>query len=249
MADIFEEVEEGLRQDQMTGLWKRYGIFAYLAAALLIGGVALFEYSQHRRAQDTEMHATTLETGLEALAAGEYEAAAETFTALKDQNVAVSPVAAHFLANVRLEGNGDDALASAVLLEAANMADDIAANPTASLALLKSAYLVADTASQAELEGLLAPLLGSGTAFDALAQELIAAKILQSGDFVAARRAFTDLRFSDKVPAGVITRANQALAALPPVVQAQTDLVDGAPEDNTMPDPAPTPKSDPESEE
>ena len=37
MADIFEEVEEGLRQDRAERLWKKYGVFAYIAAALLIG--------------------------------------------------------------------------------------------------------------------------------------------------------------------------------------------------------------------
>ena len=41
MADIFEEVEEGLRQDKAAQLWKKYGIFAYIAAGLLIGGVSL----------------------------------------------------------------------------------------------------------------------------------------------------------------------------------------------------------------
>ena len=47
MADIFEEVEEGLRQEKLTVAWKKYGIFAYLAVALIIGGVGLNEYLQY----------------------------------------------------------------------------------------------------------------------------------------------------------------------------------------------------------
>ena len=216
MADIFEEVEEGLRQDRMTVLWKQYGVFAYLAGALVIGGVAFFESRQHVSAQNIETHATSLESGLAALADQEYESAATQLSALIDENVAVSPVAAHFLADVRLDGNGDAVAASDVLLATTG---DVVNDPTAALALLKAAYLQADTASLAELESLLAPLLGTGTGFAALAQELIAAKMLESGDLVGARRAFTNLRLSDNVPPGVITRANQALSTLPVIVE------------------------------
>ena len=64
MADIFEEVEEGLRQDRLSKLWKRFGIFAYLGAALLIGGVALNEYLQVREADTIEKNAARLEAAL-----------------------------------------------------------------------------------------------------------------------------------------------------------------------------------------
>ena len=57
MADISEEVEEGLRQDRLTVLWKRYGILAYFGAALLIGGVALNEYLKARSAETIEQNA------------------------------------------------------------------------------------------------------------------------------------------------------------------------------------------------
>ena len=44
MSDIFDEVEESIRQDKMEGLWKRYRPFIYGAAALLVGAVALNEF-------------------------------------------------------------------------------------------------------------------------------------------------------------------------------------------------------------
>ena len=39
MSDIFDEVDESLRQDKMEGLWTRYRPFIYGAAALLIGAL------------------------------------------------------------------------------------------------------------------------------------------------------------------------------------------------------------------
>lgn len=218
MADIFEEVEEGLRQDRLSILWNRYGIFAYLAAALLIGGVALNEYLKVRSAETIEQNAARLEAALVDVDARNYEAAASSLGALISDDIAPSTAAAHFLAGVRLDGNGD-ALAAAETLE--NVVGE-AIDPTQKLALIKAAYLKADTMSRTELEALLVPLTEDQSAFGALASELLAAKALQEGDVEFARREFNFLRFAQNVPPGVVTRAEQALAALPPV-SAETD--------------------------
>ncbi len=229
MADIFEEVEEGLRQDRFSGLWKKYGIFAYLGAALLIGGVALNEYLNVRADQTVEDNAARLETALSEVDSRNYEAAAEQLSSIISDEIAPSNVAAHFLAGVRLDGNGD-AIAAAEVLETA--AGDVV-DPTQRLALIKSAYLQADTLSRAELETLLAPLTGGDGPFAALAKELIAAKALKDGDLAFARREFNFLRIAQNVPPGVVTRAEQALAAMPPVVES-------------APEPAPAPADETE---
>ena len=114
---------------------------------------------------------------------------------------------------MRLDGNGDVLAAANVLSEAVGTAED----PTEKLALIKSAYLKADTSTRSELEGLLAPLAEDDGPFGALAKELIAAKALQDGDIEFARREFSFLRLAQNVPSGVVTRASQALDALPPV--------------------------------
>ena len=216
MADIFEEVEEGLRQDRMTQLWKKYGVFAYLAGALIIGGVAFYEYRQYAETERIERFATSFEAALTQLDAREYGPAAESFTSLIDDKVEVSPVAAHFLAQVRLDGNGDVLAASETLTNLAQSNSEPQASAIYDLALIKAAYLQADTLNRGELETLVAPLLQGETGFSALAQELIAAKALQEGDMEAARRGFTALRLANDVPPGVMIRANQALASMPP---------------------------------
>ncbi|MEO1188844.1 MAG: hypothetical protein AAFW60_07210 [Pseudomonadota bacterium] len=213
MADIFEEVEEGLRQDRMSGLWKKYGVLAYIGAALLIGGVALNEYLKVRADQTTENNALRLESALNEVEARNYEEAAAQLTAIIGDDIAPAKVAAHYLAGVRLDGNGDVLAAADVLAASVGAAED----PTEKLALIKSAYLKADTVSRSELEGLLAPLANDDGPFGALAKELIAAKALQDGDIEFARREFGFLRFAQNVPSGVVTRATQALDALPPV--------------------------------
>ncbi|MEO0449195.1 MAG: hypothetical protein AAFZ74_02615 [Pseudomonadota bacterium] len=230
MADIFEEVEEGLRQDRFSGLWKKYGIFAYLGAALLIGGVALNEYLNVRADQTVEYNAARLEAALSEVDSRNYETAAEQLTNIISDEIAPSNVAAHFLAGVRLDGNGD-AIAAADVLEAAS--GDVI-DPSQKLALIKSAYLQADTLSRSELETLLAPFSGADGAFAALAKELLAAKALKDGDLEFALREFNFLRIAQNVPPGVVTRAEQALAAMPPITDtAMEPTPEAAPVDET----------------
>ncbi|MEM7639805.1 MAG: hypothetical protein AAF269_12170 [Pseudomonadota bacterium] len=221
MADIFEEVEEGLRQDRLTGLWKRFGVLAYIAAAVLIGGVALNEYLKSQSVQTTKTEALRLESALNEVEARNYEAAASQLVSIIGDDIAPSKVAAHYLAGVRLDGNGDVLAAADVLGEAVGAAED----PTEKLALIKSAYLKADTSTRSELEGVLAPLSQDDGPFGALAKELIAAKALQDGDIEFARREFSYLRLAQNVPLGVVTRATQALEALPPVSEEIPEAV------------------------
>lgn len=213
MADIFEEVEEGLRQDRLTVLWKRYGIFAYMAGALLIGGVALNEYLKVQSERTTEQNASRLEAALTDVDARNYETATTQLTTLVGEDIAPSTVAAHYLAGVRLDGNGDAAAASAVLEGVVGEAED----PSEKLALIKAAYLKADAMTRDELTGFLTPLSEDDGPFGALASELIAAKALQEGDVDFARREFNFLRLAQNVPPGVMRRAEQALETLPPV--------------------------------
>jgi hypothetical protein len=232
LADIFEEVEEGLRQDRFSGLWKKYGIFAYLGAALLIGGVALNEYLKVQAVETIEENASRLETALNEVDARNYETAAEQLTEIASDEIPPSNVAAHFLAGVRLDGNGDAIAAADVLSGAAGDATD----PAQKLALIKAAYLRADTMSRIELEAMLAPISDGTGPFAALSTELIAAKALQEGDVEFARREFGFLRLAQNVPPGVVTRAEQALAALPREVESVPEP-EAEPEGETESDP------------
>lgn len=238
MADIFEEVEEGLRQDRLTVLWKRYGILAYLGGALLIGGVALNEYLQARSVQITEDNAARLEAALTEVDARNYENAASQLTGIVDDEIAPSAVAAHYLAGVRLDGNGDAIAAAGVLEGVVGEAED----PTQKLALIKAAYLKADAMTREELAGFLSPLADDDGPFGALASELIAAKALQEGDIEFARREFNFLRLAQNVPPGVMRRAEQALETLPPVsVDVDTPIdnaIDPDPVENAVEDEA-----------
>ncbi len=212
MADIFEEVEEGLRQDKLSTLWGRYGFFAYLAGALLIGGVALNEYLTYTGAAKTEARSGELQVALDELDANDYVAATESFTDIVALDAPIAPVASHFLAQLKIEGNGDIPAAAQLLSDAGGAGEGALAD----LATLKAAYLTADETSFDLLKEKLRPISESGSAFGAMARELLAAKALAEGDIEYARSEYNLLRVSSNVPDGVQIRVSKALAILPP---------------------------------
>lgn len=212
MSDIFTEVDESIRQDRIQTLWKRWRIFVFSGVALLIGVVALNEFVLEPAAEARQAErAYAFELAIRALEEGNYSEAQATFTAIKETDPNLGPLAAHFLAQTLYEGGGDAAGAAGVLASIGGTEG----GPYERLALIKTAYFQADTLSLPELETLLGTLLTDDSATGTLARELVAAKAFEAGDYARARTEFNRLRFDPAAPEGVVRRADVALAAIP----------------------------------
>ena len=234
MSDVFEEVEEGLRSDKTGVLWTKYRSFVYVIGLLIVAAVGTKEYLQWQTGKKYDDRIVVFESAREALVSGDYAAAEEGFKALVEEDSKLSPMAANYLARVRLEGGGDLVGADAALSAQANGDGE----PFERLSTLKIAYAQADSLGLAELEALLADLVDGEDSYAVLAQELIAAKAYEAGDFERARKEFSYLRFAPNAPQGVLRRAQIALAVIPvsPPSEAEADIVDTAeiaPEDET----------------
>lgn len=210
MSDVFEEVEESLRQDKASLWWKRYGMIVWAAGLLIIGAVAWREYALYQAAQETETRVEQFEAARTELLDGDYQAAQAGFADLVQADADISPLAAQYLARSYYEGNGDIDGAIAVLQTAGNEG-----GPIERLSLLKSVYLRADDLTLSELEAELGDMHKEPTALGALALELVAAKALKEGDIARAREEFAYLRFAPSAPQGVVQRAEVALSVIP----------------------------------
>ena len=231
MSDIFEEVDESLRQDKIESLWKRYRPFVYGGVVLIVGAVAVNEFVIHPAAEKARAaRAMEFETAEKQLEDGNYADAETSLRAIVDGDSALSPLAANYLAQTLYEGSGDAAGAEK-LLEETGKADG---TPFQRIALLKAAYAKADKVSIEELETLLGSLTEENSALGALARELIAAKAYADGDIARARTAFNRLKFDAAAPEGVVRRADIALAAIPtPPAEDTGTAGDAAPETAT----------------
>lgn len=209
--DVFQEVEESLRQDKASALWKKYGGYAIGAVVLVIAGVGAWEVYNWQRGQTIEADAAAYSTSIRALEAGDLEAAKAGLAPLADDKDGFAVLANHVLADIERQLTADDAAVGARLTAAAD-ADD---GPMGRLALLKLAYIRADAADLAELTALVRPLVEAGGNESALARELLAAKSLATGDVEKARTEYQTLSLDLDAPEGLKQRVQQVLGTLP----------------------------------
>lgn len=230
MTDIFSEVDQNVREERLAGLWVRWRPFVYGSVAVLIGSVAINEFLIKPQAEAARAaRSAELEAAVKALEDGQYEEAEAAFKAIVAKESKLSPLAAHYLAQVQLEGRGDAAAAAETLAAIGGTQG----GPYERLALLKTAYFRADTLTLPELEATLGTLVTEDTAMGALSRELVAAKAYATGDVARARTEYNRLKFDAAAPAGVVQRAEIALAAIPvaaeepaPAVPTETPAVE-----------------------
>ncbi len=73
---FYREVDEELRKDQLSGLWKRYGLLAIGAAVLLIAGLGGFLWWQNQQAAKAGERGEALVAAFDDVQAGKAKAAA-----------------------------------------------------------------------------------------------------------------------------------------------------------------------------
>jgi len=236
VSDIFTEVDEGIRQEKLEGLWKKWRPFVYGGVAALIIGVAVNEFVLKPQAEERrQARALALENGIRALEDARYTEAEEAFTRIMSEDPKLAPLAAHFLAQTKYEGGGDAAGAAELLASVGGTEG----GPYERLALLKSAYFQADTLSLEELELSLGSLATDESTVGALSRELIAAKAFEAGDFARARTEYNRLRFDAFAPQGLARRADIALAAIPVPTESE-DATQALPADAAPAEPQET---------
>jgi len=210
--DIFHEVDQGLREETLASVWKRWQWVIYGIIAAAIVGVAVYEIMRAMRADEISKAAKIYDAAFVAGEAGDLATARARFAELENDKTGFAVLAGHMLAGVEKQLTDDPAAIEAHLQKAAAVDDGILGD----LAILKIGYLKADTATLAELETTLQPLIDRNNPVSYLGTELIAAKALADGDIERARTLFESLAAKLDAPAAMQRRVGQALSTLPP---------------------------------
>jgi hypothetical protein len=234
LTDVFEEVEESLRQDKASVLWKKWAPYVIGGCVLLIGSVGAFELWRWQQDQQIETQAVAYAGAMTDIRAGKMEEAAGKFAAIAEGKGGFAVLAGHMQAAALKEAGGDQAAVVAALTNAAQKDDGYYGE----LATLKAAYEIADTATLAELEAAVAPLVAKGGRLSALAREVVAAKALAEGDVERARREFQTLSLDIDAPPNMAARVQRVIAGLP--APAAPPAVPAAEEAAPAPAPEPT---------
>ena len=211
MADIFNEVDEAVRQDRAKAVWKRYGWIAMTVAVVVLGGTAAFTAYQN-----WQVEAARNETGaiLSALLAGEDDpqTSADSLVALAGQVSGGRASLAQLLA-ANLYGDADApgaARDTVVALAQGDVADRL--DP---LVRIQAAFAAVDADDPAVAEALIAPL-ANHPVWRPQAQEVQALLALRAGDVAAAADLYAGLSNDPAAPAALQSRAALLAESLAP---------------------------------
>jgi hypothetical protein len=206
MADIFDEIDEEMKQDRAKAVWLRYGKYLAAAAAAVVLGVgasqgfSAWKQSQAEAAANAYQQALSAEDAVSALQ-GELAGLSDGYGVLARFRIAAGKAEA-----------GDAAGAEADYLALAT--DTSLSNLYREAATLLSAMNAPDTAKPSDLQDRLAPIAEGTSPWRPLALELSAAFDLKIGNRDAALAKLQSIIEMEETPAELRQRAAQLAEVL-----------------------------------
>lgn len=208
MADIFSEIEEDIRRERMTRLWKRFGPAVIAIAVLIVAAFAGWRGWEWYSTQQSQEAAARFEAALALSRDGKHVQAQEAFAELAASGTTGYAVLARMRAAGEL-ATTDKAAAAAKFDEIAN---DISTPAiTRDLARIRAGLLLVDTAPQAEVASRLEPLAAAGNGWRHSAREILALAAWKAGNAEDTRRWAQELIGDIEAPPGARSRAQLLL--------------------------------------
>lgn len=212
MADIFQEIDEELRQDRAAKLWNRYGNYVIAVAVLIVLAVGGYKFWIARDLQNRQAESATYQEAVSRVGAGDVEGAIEVLGDLANEAGSGYAVLARLQQAALAAKQGD--LEAAALAYAAVASDTGAPEVLRDLARVRSVSARIETADPAELAPVLDALAKPGNTWRPMALELRGVLAIKAGDKDAATAIFSELADSADTPRGMRARAAEMLKAL-----------------------------------
>ncbi|MCW2086337.1 UNVERIFIED_ORG: hypothetical protein M2193_008512 [Bradyrhizobium japonicum] len=217
MSELFDEVDEEVRREQLKKLWEKYSIYFIALMVLIVAAVGGWRGYQYLEAKKAAEAGAAFEKAVELSEQDKHAEAETAFTEL----AAKAPSGYRTLARLRAaaEAAGRDPKA------AAKMYDDIAADRGVGgewqdLAKIRAAGLLVDSASYADMQQRLEASATPKSTFRHSARELLALSAWRNNDTTAARKWLDAIAEDGETPPGLRSRAEALQALLPPVAKS-----------------------------
>jgi hypothetical protein len=217
VSELFDEVDEEVRREQLKKLWDKYSIFIVAGALLIIAGVGGWRGYQYLEAKRAAEAGSAFDKAVELSEANKPAEAEAAFNEL----AAKAPSGYRMLARLRAaaEVAGRDPKAAAKLY------DDIAADrgvgaEQQDLARIRAAGLLVDSAAYSEMVQRLESSTGPEATFRHTARELLALSAWRANDAAAARKWLDLIANDGETPPSLRSRAEALQALLPPVAKS-----------------------------
>lgn len=217
MSELFDEVDEEVRREQLKKLWDKYSLYFIALMVLVVAAVGGWRGYQYLEGKKAAEAGAVFEKAVELSEQGKH---AEAETAFADL-AAKAPSGYRTLARLRAaaEASARDPKA------AAKMYDDIAADGSVGsewrdLARIRAAGLLVDSASYADIQQRLETSAEPKSTFRHSAREILALSAWRNNDMTAARKWVDAIAEDGETPPGLRSRAEALQALLPPVAKS-----------------------------
>ena len=217
MSELFDEVDEDVRRDQLKKLWDQYSIYIVAGALLIIASVGGWRGYQYLEAKKAAEAGAAFDKASELSEQSKHAEAESAFTDL----AAKAPSGYRMLARLRAAAEA----ASRDPQSAVKLYDDISTDrsigaPEQDLAKVRAAALLMETASYPNMLARLEPVTASGSTFRHTARELLALSAWRANDAAAARQWLDVIANDGETPPSLRSRAEALQALLPPVAKS-----------------------------
>jgi hypothetical protein len=217
VSELFDEVDEEVRREQLKKLWEKYSIYIIAAAFLVIAAVGGWRGYQYLEAKKAAEAGDAFNKAVELSEEGKRGEAEAAFAEL----AAKAPSGYRMLARFRLAaeiGNRDPKAGAKMFDELA--ADTGVGTEQQELARIRAAGLLLDSASYSEIRQRLESDTAPGATFRHVARELLALSAFRAGDTAATRQWLDQIALDAETPSSLRARAEALQALLPPVAKS-----------------------------
>ena len=217
MSELFNEVDEDVRRDQLKKLWDQYSIYIIAGALLIIASVGGWRGYQYLEAQKAVEAGAAFDKAAELSEANKHAEAEAAFAAL----AAKAPAGYRVLARLRTAAE----VASRDQQAAAKMFDEIAADRSVGvaeqdLARIRAAQLLLESTSYPDMKSRLEAAAGPAATFRHTARDLLALSAWRANDATATRQWLDVIANDGGTPPSLRSRAEALQALLPPVAKS-----------------------------
>jgi hypothetical protein len=217
VSELFDEVDEDVRRDQLKKLWDQYSIYIVAAALLIIASVGGWRGYQFLEAKKAAEAGAAFDKASELSEQNKHSEAETAFADL----AAKAPSGYRQLARLRAAAEA----ASRDPQAAVKLYDDIAADrsvnaPEQELARVRAAGLLLETSTYPNMLSRLEPAAAPGATFRHTARELLALSAWRADDAAAARKWLDLIANDGETPPSLRSRAEALQALLPPVAKS-----------------------------
>ena len=217
MSELFDEVDEEVRREQLKKLWDKYSIFIIAAAILVVAAVGGWRGYEYLEAQKAAEAGAAFEAAIE-LAEQKKSTEAE---AAFDKLATTAPAGYRMLARLRAAGE----VAARDPKAGAKMYDELAADRSIGteqqdLARIRAAGLLLDTETYPNMLQRLDAAAKPDATFRHTARELLALSAWRANDATAARQWLDMIANDGETPSAMRQRAEALQALLPPAAKS-----------------------------